>query len=123
MYDCTVTLNLPRTVRVRTLGNRYIVKGGFGKAILKILVAAARSELHSSLDTNVLGFQVLSDDVLKHQLFEILNEQPHAAVLRKGESVKHTSPLPSRDRRVLTVVPKSLAVDGMTTFSALSWAV
>ena len=37
-----------------------------------VLVAAAGSELHDFLDTNVHGFQLHADDVLRHLLPQAL---------------------------------------------------
>ena len=38
-----------------------------GRAVFSgVLVATAESELHDSLDTNVQGFELLSDEALRH---------------------------------------------------------
>jgi hypothetical protein len=43
-----------------------------------------RSGAADSLDTNVQGFQLLSNDVLRHPFAEILYLQPRAAILWQG---------------------------------------
>ena len=52
-----------------------------------VLVAAAGSKLCDSLDTNVLRFQLLPDDALRHTSIQILNEKLRAAVVREIEGV------------------------------------
>jgi hypothetical protein len=62
---------------------------GIGGTVLgRVLIAAAGAELCDSLDTNVQGFQLLSNDAVRHPLPEILNQQPHAAALWQGARVK-----------------------------------
>jgi hypothetical protein len=65
-----------------------------GRAVLGgVLVAAAGSELHDSLNLNVQRFQLLPDSVLRLPLAKILYQQSHTAILRKRESVEtHTLP-------------------------------
>jgi hypothetical protein len=38
-----------------------------------VLVAATRAELHDTLDTNVQGFQLLTDEILRHLSVFILD--------------------------------------------------
>jgi hypothetical protein len=38
-----------------------------------VLVAATRAELHDTLDTNVQGFQLLMDEILRHSSVLILD--------------------------------------------------
>jgi hypothetical protein len=97
---------------------------GWGTVHVRVLIAAAGSELRNSLDTNIPGFQLLSYDALRHPFPEILYQQPNAAILRKGEGLKKITPsLTSRDLRALTVALKPSAVDVTTINSAFSWAV
>jgi hypothetical protein len=66
---------------------------GWGTVLGRILVAAAVSELHDPLYTNVQGFHLLSYDALRHPLSEVLDQQSHTAILRMGEGVEtHTLP-------------------------------
>jgi len=60
---------------------------GFGG----LLVTAARAELQDSLDTDAQTLQLLPDDVFRQVSAKFLDQQPHTAVIREGESVKtHT---------------------------------
>jgi hypothetical protein len=55
-----------------------------GRAVLgRVLVAAAGSDLYDPLNLNVQGFELLTDDALRHPLAEDLYQQPHTAVLWK----------------------------------------
>jgi hypothetical protein len=56
------------------VGSGWAVFGG-------VLVAAAGSQLHDSLDTNVQRFQLLPYDVLRHTPTQVLHQKPHAAIL------------------------------------------
>jgi hypothetical protein len=51
--------------------------------LVRILIAATRSEMHDFLHTNVDGFQLFSDEALKFLFTEVLNQLLHTAVLRK----------------------------------------
>jgi hypothetical protein len=56
------------------------MKWGGGRSVLGgVLVAAAGSKLN----LNVQGFELLTDDTLRHPLAEVLYQQPHTAVLWK----------------------------------------
>jgi hypothetical protein len=60
---------------------------GVGAVLGRVLIAAPGAKLHDSPDTNIQGFQLLSDDPPP----EIPNQQPHAAILWQGEGLKtHT---------------------------------
>ena len=59
-----------------------------------IVVATAGTQLSDSLDTNFQGFQFLPDDALRHAPTEVLDQQPHTAVLWEGEGVKTHTFLP-----------------------------
>jgi hypothetical protein len=96
-----------------------------GRAVLcRFLFAAAGSQLHDSLDTNIQGFQLLPDDALRHTPTGVLYQKPHTTVFREREVVEtHTLP-PLRARSALTTARNPLAIDGTTIkFSPLSWAV
>jgi hypothetical protein len=89
-----------------------------------VLVAAAVSELYNPLNLNVQGFKLLTDSALRHLLAQVLYQQSHTVILRKGESVETPTLPPSRERRALTLARKPSAVDGTTiSFSDFSWAV
>jgi hypothetical protein len=85
-YDSTDTRNPQSSVSDRsfdTSGPRATetMKWG-GRAVLAwVLVAAAGSQLHDSLDTNVQGFH-LPDDALRHTPTQVLPQKSHTAVLR-----------------------------------------
>jgi hypothetical protein len=85
-------------------------------ALGRFLIAAAGAELRDSLETNVQGFQLLSDDALRHLFFQVLYQQSHAAILGQ------LTPLSLlRNRSALTMALKPSAVDGTTiNFSVLS---
>jgi hypothetical protein len=67
---------------------------GGGRAVFGwVLIAAAGSQLHDSLDTNVQGCQLLPDDALRHTPTQVLHQKPHTAVLWEIEGVEtHTLP-------------------------------
>jgi hypothetical protein len=41
--------------------------------ILKVLITAPRAKLHDTWGTDAKGFQLLSDDVLRHVATQVLN--------------------------------------------------
>jgi hypothetical protein len=43
------------------------------EVLVRVLVAAARAELHDALDTYVKGFQLLTNDILRHLSAYILD--------------------------------------------------
>jgi hypothetical protein len=56
-----------------------------------ILVANPGAQLRDPLDTNVQGFELLTDDAFRHASAQVLYQQPHTAVLREREGVEaHT---------------------------------
>ena len=53
----------------------------------------AGSQLRDPLDTNLQGFELLSDDAHRHTPTQVLYQKPHTAVLRETEGVEtHTLP-------------------------------
>jgi hypothetical protein len=46
-----------------------------------VLVTAAGSELHDPLNIHVQGFKLLTDNVLRHPLTQVLHQQSHTVVL------------------------------------------
>jgi hypothetical protein len=56
--------------------------------LLRVLVTAPQAKLHEPLDTDAQGFQLLSDDVLKHAETQVLNEKAGATVTWECECVK-----------------------------------
>jgi hypothetical protein len=59
------------------------MKWEWGTVLVGVLIAAAKSELHDPLDTNVQGFKIFSDNAFRHLFPEILYQHPQAAILRK----------------------------------------
>jgi hypothetical protein len=49
--------------------------------ILGIVVTAPQANLHDLLETDAMGFQLLSDDVLVHAASQIVYKKAGAAVL------------------------------------------
>ena len=49
--------------------------------LLGVLIAAPRAELRDPLDKDAKGSQLLSDDVLRHEATQILNQKADAVVL------------------------------------------
>ena len=96
-----------------------------GRALLGwVLVATAGSQLCNSLDSNIQGFELISDNALKHFSTQILHQKPHSAVLGSVKLWKLTPPFPSRNRSAMTEAVNPSAVDGMTTnFSPFIWAI
>jgi hypothetical protein len=85
-YGSTDTLSPQSSVSDRTFdtsGPRATEKMEWGRAVFGwVVVAAAGSQLHDSLDTNVQGFQLLTNDAFRHTPAQILLQKPHTAVLR-----------------------------------------
>ena len=55
------------------------------------MVATTGSQLRNSLDTKDQGFQLLSDDALRHTPTQVLHQKLHTVVLREDEGVEtHT---------------------------------
>jgi hypothetical protein len=51
-------------------------------AVLRlVLVAMAGKQLRDSLDTNVQGFEILTDDAFRHTPSQVLYQKPHTVVL------------------------------------------
>jgi hypothetical protein len=51
-------------------------------------MTAPRAELHHSLDTYAQGFQLLTDDALRHLPAKILDEETYLSIIGEGERVK-----------------------------------
>jgi hypothetical protein len=80
--------------------------------------------MHDSLDTNIQGFHLFPDDVLRHTPTQVLHQKPYAAVFRESEGVKTHTLSPSGDRRALFVILNTSAIDGrIIIFYLYSWAV
>ena len=95
-------------------------EGGFGG----VLVAAARTQLHDSLDKNVQRLQLFPNDVLRYTPTQVLHQTPHTVFLCDGEDVESHTFLPSRDRSALTTALKPSEFDSISiTFSPFSWAI
>jgi hypothetical protein len=60
------------------------------------MFAATGSELYYSLNMNVQGFELLLKDALRHPPAEVLDQQPHAAVLREQLCVQNRTFLPDK---------------------------
>jgi hypothetical protein len=53
-----------------------------GRAVLGgVLIATPRSQLRDYLDKNVQEFELLPDDNLRYTPAQVLNQEPHTAVL------------------------------------------
>ena len=54
-------------------------------------IAAPRSELHDSLDTDAQGLELLPDYAFRHVPAKVFNQQTKIAILWESDSVKtHT---------------------------------
>ena len=73
--------------------------------LVGVLVAAAGSHLHDSLDKNVQGFELLPDNALSHTPTQLLHQKAHTEVLREREGMELT-PSPSMDHSALTTALK-----------------
>jgi len=65
----------PRATVTMKWGGRVLLGG--------VLLATAGSQLCSSLDSNIQGFELISDNALRHISTQILHQKPHSAVLRE----------------------------------------
>jgi len=66
-----------------------------GRAVLGgVGIATARSQVRDSLNTDVQGFQVLSEDALRHTPTQVLDQKSRSAALWEREGVKTHTILP-----------------------------
>ena len=88
------------------------------------MVAAVGEQLRDSLDTNVQGFQLLTDDDIRHAPSQVVYQQSQTVALRERDGVVAHTSFPSGERSELTVSRNPSAVDGTTiNLSPFSWAV
>ena len=87
-----------------------------------VLVATEGSELHDSLYTNIQGFELLADDVVRHSPSQFLH-QYRTQRSSGSEMWKLTPSFPSKHRRKVAASLNLLTVDGTTIKLLLcSWA-
>jgi hypothetical protein len=69
-----------------------------------VLIATPGSQLRDSLDTNVQEFELLADETLGHTPAQLLNQEPHTAVLRSREGVENHTFLPIKRDDIVGVL-------------------
>ena len=105
-YDSTDTRKPQSSVNDRsfdTSGPRatdIMMCGVRGRAVLGgVLVASAGTQLRYSLDTNILGFQLLSDDALRHTPTQVLHRSRAQMSSGSGVGVETHTVLPIEGRQ------------------------
>ena len=63
-------------------------------------IAAPRSELHDSLDTDAQGLKLLPDYVFRHVSAKVFKQQTKTTILWEREIVKTTHPFPMKESKV-----------------------
>jgi len=82
------------------------------------------SKLGDSLNTDVEGFRLLSDDAIRHTPTQVHHQNSRTAILWEREDVETHTVFPLRDSSALTAARNSSVFDGTTIkFFTFSWAI
>jgi len=71
---------------------------GCGKAVLgRVRIATAGLQLRDSLNTDVEGIHLLSEDALRHTLTQVLHQKSRTAILWDREGVESHTVFPIKE--------------------------